>query len=264
MVALTCLATLVSAAELVAVRGELGAGGVFDWTILRTGRVRTAAGALATMLDTLLRPPGPLAILAVQLVASGLVLANPAPRLVLLWLAILLGCHLLTLLQLGYGSDASDRMVTVLLTGGVCFYAAPPGIAKDASLWYVGGQAALAYFTSGWFKLRSPLWRSGQAVAGILRTRTFGNSVLAEAVARRPGLSRLLSWWVIAFECSVVVLLLLGPGGWQVFAAVGLVFHICVAMVMGLNHFLWSFVSTYPAMLYLADGLSGGTRNLIF
>ena len=35
------------------------------------------------------------------------------------------------------------------------------------------------------------------------------------------------------------------------FLAWGVVFHIANAFTMGLNTFFWSFLATYPALLYL-------------
>lgn len=69
---------------------------------------------------------------------------------------------------------------------------------------------------------------------------------------RHRVVSLLLCWSVIAFECSAALLILAGTPGAVAIIAGGLAFHVGIALVMGLNTFLWAFASAYPALLYLA------------
>ena len=87
---------------------------------------------------------------------------------------------------------------------------------------------------------------------GVMNTRSYGGPLLARAVGRRRGVSRGLCWATIAFECFMPFLVFLGHGPCLVFIAVGIAFHAGIAMTMGLNIFFWSFVSTYPALLWLS------------
>jgi hypothetical protein len=35
-----------------------------------------------------------------------------------------------------------------------------------------------------------------------------------------------------------------------IFLATGILFHLTIALIMGLNTFFWSYISTYPAILF--------------
>jgi hypothetical protein len=51
-------------------------------------------------------------------------------------------------------------------------------------------------------------------------------------------------------ECAFTIALIVGYPGCLLFIAWGLTFHLMNATVMGLNSFFWSFISTYPAVIY--------------
>jgi hypothetical protein len=70
-----------------------------------------------------------------------------------------------------------------------------------------------------------------------------------------PTVSRFVCWSVIGFECSAPLLILAGTPGAVAIIACGLVFHASIAMLMGLNVFLWAFAATYPALLFPAHGV---------
>lgn len=66
-------------------------------------------------------------------------------------------------------------------------------------------------------------------------------------------LSLAACWSVIAFECLAPASVLLGAPGVYLVLAVGLAFHIGIAVTMGLNTFLRAFTSAYPAVVVLAQ-----------
>jgi hypothetical protein len=74
---------------------------------------------------------------------------------------------------------------------------------------------------------------------------------LATVVQSRPLLAYALCWGTILFETAFVVAAILPRNALLVLLAVGAAFHVAVAIMMGLNGFVWSFVATYPAILYL-------------
>ena len=121
---------------------------------------------------------------------------------------------------------------------------------QAVGLWFIAAQSVLSYFSSGVAKLVSPVWRSGDAIVGILRTETFGNPKLATFLKDRPAAAKSLCWLTILFECCFpIVLVVPSPYPWFIVAA-GLGFHVGVALVMDLNAFVWAFLATYPAILF--------------
>ena len=74
-------------------------------------------------------------------------------------------------------------------------------------------------------------------------------------LSRYPAVSRAICWQVILFECLSPFLILAGVPGAIVMMVVGMGFHIGVAVVMGLNNFVWAFGACYPAVFLLAGQL---------
>src|SRR4051812_24963605 len=70
-------------------------------------------------------------------------------------------------------------------------------------------QGCLSYFIAGATKLAAPKWRSGEAMTAVMGTHTYGSPLLFKVLRRRPWLSRLGCWSVIAWEatfpCALVV-----------------------------------------------------------
>jgi hypothetical protein len=257
MVLLACAGTLLMATEVIALRSELGAGGLFDWRILRTGHRWSSCGVRGRALEVVLGGPGLVLTVAFQMLAVGLVLLPGTTFVPLPWLLGVLAVHLLLVVRLGYAVDASDRMLTLVLAAAVAYHLASGPLARDAALWFVGAQAVLAYTTAGWTKLTSDRWRSGEALSGILGTRTFGHPRVGSALRTHPRVARGLSWGIIAFECSAPIAVVGGVRTTVLFVGAGLLLHLGIAAVMRLNHFVWTFAATYPGMIHLAGSVDG-------
>lgn len=150
------------------------------------------------------------------------------------------------------GLDGADQMFTVVLLS--CGFGAALGNtpAGFAAICYSGFQLILAYEISGICKLISPQWRSGQAIVDITGTVGYGHPGLHKFLAPRPVAARIVCWSVVCFECCSPFFLFAGSRGVMLLIACGAIFHVCIALVMGLNTFVWAFVATYPALLLMA------------
>jgi hypothetical protein len=151
-----------------------------------------------------------------------------------------------------YGMDGSDQMSTQVFGALFLGYLGGSTLALQASLWFIAGQACLSYFTSGFAKVLSPYWRAGDVVFAIFNTRTYGYEPVARFLYQKTTLTKLLTWGAVFMECIFPLALFLGFPGCLVLIAWGVWFHIMNAVVMGLNSFFWSFVATYPAVIYVA------------
>ncbi len=245
------------ALELSGLRAQLGVGGILDWGILRTGLRSTSCGAPGRALQVVYGAAGMSWLVAGQVLAVAVLLLPGAAFEPLPWLVVVLTVHLLLVLRLGHGIDAGDRMLTLVLVGGVAYYLASGPLARDVALWFVGAQGMLAYTAAGWTKLVSARWRSGDALSSILSTRAFGHPRVGSALRAHPCVSRGLSWVVIAVECSAPIAVLGGVRTTLLFVGAGLLLHLGIAVVMRLNHFVWAFAATYPGMLHLAGAVDG-------
>jgi hypothetical protein len=117
-------------------------------------------------------------------------------------------------------------------------------------VYFLTVQLCLAYFAAGFHKLRSPAWRNGSALPGILSTRVFGCPALAFWLERRRWVARWLSLAVIVWEVSFPVVLVGPPDLVLSYLASGVLFHLSTALAMGLNKFIWAFFALYPAAIY--------------
>jgi hypothetical protein len=153
----------------------------------------------------------------------------------------------------GLGLDGGDQMLLVVLVSAFLAHAGSGTEIATIALAYAAAQLLLAYGASGVAKASSGVWRSGRAIAGITDTIGYGHPRVAAIVKSHSKLSWCLCWTVILFECLAPFLIFGGRKGALALIAAGILFHAGIALVMGLNVFLWSFAATYPALLFIAD-----------
>lgn len=146
-------------------------------------------------------------------------------------------------------------MQSVVWGGLVAFHATDSLLVQHAAVFFVAAQLVLSYLTAGIAKLISPIWRSGQAVGLIMRTKTYGTPWLSRTV-KQLHLSGPLSWATILFEVVGPLSVLAGPKPTLLFLAAGMLFHISIAIAMGLNTFVWAFTATFPAVYYASQFLN--------
>lgn len=240
-------------------RRQLMDDGLFSWPVIASRPLTVEPGLLVSGLNWLLSFRPFLCILALRFVA---LLSLPvvlgldvSPVLIL---AIIVATSLLLNLRSPYGMDGSDQMSTQIFGALFLGYLAGSPLGLKVSLWFVAGQTCLSYLTSGVAKALSPHWRGGAAVFAVFNTRSYGYEPVAHFLYRRPRATKFLTWSAVAMECIFPLVLFVGYPGCLVFIAWGVAFHLMNAVVMGLNSFFWSFVATYPAILYVAFQLKAG------
>ena len=187
---------------------------------------------------------------AAQLVLAAAVFARPDTRLG--WLLLVVAN--LVFVRLRVGLDASDGLVRMILAANALRLINPATL-TTAFILFMGGEACLAYFTSGFSKLGSTVWIEGRALAKTLSTITYGDPGVSRLLWRRPWLGRLASWTTIAVEVSFPLALVVPlPLAAALLVAAGL-FHLCCARIMALGSFVWAFVATYSCVLALRSHL---------
>jgi hypothetical protein len=130
----------------------------------------------------------------------------------------------------------------------------------SVALWFIAGQAWLAYFVAGSMKLRDPRWPRGQALAAITSTTMWGGRQVALLLRSHRRAGFVLCWMTMAGECSIPLTLAAPLPVSLALLACALFFHIATAVEMGLNAFVWAFAATYPAIIfcwYAVHGLHG-------
>jgi hypothetical protein len=258
---LLAIAVVVDSLELLADRAQLRAGGLFGLPVLVTGHTVLLRGPLAPPLRRLFAYPAVLVLPLAQLAAAAVLGVAAVARTPGLETAAglaaltILGARMLLYLRTQLGLDGSDQMILVASSAVAAALLVPDPQAQRIALYYLAAQLLLSYAVAGIAKAISPTWRSGRAVPQITMTIGYGDPRVGAFLERHAGLGRLLCWATIAFECSAAVLILAGVPGALVIIVAGVLFHASIAVLMGLNVFLWSFAAAYPALILLGHDI---------
>ena len=248
---LLAISILIGCLEELAGLREYKSDGLFSWDVLSTQFPEASSAALRPVLNRLFSYNGVRALLVVQLLA---ILAMLVPALPPPWRVSAVAAALLIRFGLvyrnAYGSDGSDQMETMVLIGLLATLALGRSRAAALGIWFIALQSALAYFTSGVAKAFSKEWLNGGAAFKIFNTYTYGSRPVAALLKNVPILSAPLCWILVGYECVFPVSLFAPVRVTLAILSLGVLLHVFNAFVMGLNKFLWAFVSTYPAILY--------------
>lgn len=249
---ITAVGTVLSALETLSRPDMLRHDGLFSWDVARTRSAAWSRRPLSTVLGVF-DYPAVTGIHAGRLLAATTLLAGTSRRRRALCVAGLAGTTWALGIRTNYGADGSDHMaILTYIASAVEKAFGDDERVREACLWFLAAEACLSYSTAGLAKLASPVWRNGQAMTGIFRTRTYGHEWSAGMLRRYPVLAKVGCWSVIVAESLFpLVLVLPAEAAWPLLL-LGLVFHVGNAHLMGLNRFLWAFSGTYPAVVWVS------------
>jgi hypothetical protein len=231
--------------------------GFFSWKVLRLDipKFRVGgSGAIPDLLDYLFHGKRFRILLLIYLLAGiGLVVFHAYSAGFTCCAFLLLLAMIISQLRYVFGGEGSDQMNVILifsLFAGFGFFSSHK--MSEYAIFFIAGQSCLSYCSSGIAKLISAQWRKGDAVFNIFNTGSFGNARVSRFLVNRKRLCFFLSWSVIIAECLFPLSLVLPSRFILVFMIWGFCFHLLNAIVMGLNVFLWSYLATYPCIIYTA------------
>lgn len=260
IVLLTCIivavGVFISSMEDLFIERRLFQENLFDWRyclvfqpVLKPARARpvwnSAFGATAFRISVAIR------VLSIVVAA---ILIWQDSGLAVYAVAICVVSYLYLFYRFPYSLDGSDQMILFVLIGLLIMsFDSGDGSFIRLGAFAVVLQAAIAYLTSGMAKLVSPIWRSGDALSGVMSCGEFGSAHLATVLSARPHLSKALSWCIMLGHVFVGISFLYG--GQIIVAAIiiATLFHLSIAFFMRLNIFVWSFGATFPSAIYLSD-----------
>jgi hypothetical protein len=247
------IAVIIDALEIIVERRQYSSSGIYNFEVLRTSKRWMLNRWMAPIFNMLFKYPNYIFLVSIQLAVATLVISHLFTNLSLFFVILILLVHLLSHFRNYYGIDGSDQLQIIIFASLVVFYAASSDpIIQKFSVFFLCFQSLLSYFMSGLAKLVSPVWREGAAIVGIINTESFGNKRLAQILINSPMLSKLICWWVIIFECVFPILIFTGIQTAYFFIMFGIIFHLSTAIFMRFNSFFWSFIGTYPALLFFA------------
>jgi predicted DCC family thiol-disulfide oxidoreductase YuxK len=125
-------------------------------------------------------------------------------------------------------------------------------VAHNIGVFLVVAQLALLYASTGLYKAAGELWQNGTALYYILRVDEFSNPALAAAVYRNPYLVVGGTYGTVLFEVAFPAALF-NPLTRGALIVTGALFHLSIAVLMGLVTFAWSMLSLYPLLVTDAE-----------
>jgi hypothetical protein len=172
---------------------------------------------------------------------------------IIYWIIPFLITNILTGMRNLHVNNGSDQLANMILISiSIIYLTGNTSFIRNISLFFIACQGALAYLTSGFFKLIVPNWMNGSYLEQVLCTRTFGHRYLKACMDHwKPGY-RILSLMMICWELLMGVAFLFPPGICLAILAGGVAFHLSVAIVMGFNTFLWAFLAVYPPIYLIS------------
>lgn len=249
---LSAVSVLIASLESLARPSLLADGALAGWPVSQLSRKWIAGHAFQRTFGRFLTYPRVLAVYAIRAVCAALLLAGLHDELGRgMCAATIVTTSILTTVRTPFGHDGADQLATLTFVAVALAHLLGGDVVR-ISLWFVALQACLAYTAAGIAKLVSPVWQRGAALPGVLSTTSYGTPLLGVALARKMPIAIAGAWFVITFECLFPLALLGNPPLTYVLLACGAVFHLGAAVLMRLNTFLWSFVATYPAILFAA------------
>jgi hypothetical protein len=224
----------------------------FSWEISGAGDGWLYSGWRARFLNYTFKGNKFTVMIILRLLLAVLVIINVENQLFVsccLFVLFLISC--LLNIRHTHGRDGADEVTFIVLLGLASYYA----IDKTSILrWFGPGfivaQLTLSYFISGIYKLKSRTWRDGSAVKKVIATVIYGKPGMQFIFKNKPA-ALFFCWAVIIWECTFPLLFFTPPPVCFVWLAMGAAFHISMALVMGLNTFMFAFLSAYPLFFLL-------------
>lgn len=217
-------------------------------TALRLAECLAALALLQQSAEQMAARDGTRNLGALRALLALALLAGLAPGLVA---AALLGTGIMLLRRYdGPYNGGSDRMTLLILACLAGARLLPGPLAAETAFGYLALQAVLSYVVSGWVKIRNPDWRSGRALRDVFAVSAYPVSRVLRRWARRPRLLAAAGWAVMLFELGFP-LALADPRLMAAALVVGAGFHLANALLFGLNRFLWIWIASYPALIWL-------------
>jgi len=149
-------------------------------------------------------------------------------------------------------NSASDQLLIIVLYGVTIYSFNISPLLNEASIYFITILSFTAYLTAGYHKLVSPVWHKGKAVNLVMATDTYGHVPFYHFLKKYNWISISLCWGTIAIDFFMPLFALVFPEAAIIFMIGGFLFHIANAYFMGLNSFLFVFVSTYPCIYHVS------------
>ena len=246
---LAAVGQLISGAQVVANWRLFERGGVLDWRIMsgRYGNSRASMVASRLPLDA----PVVVSLAGVKCAsAAAAILMALAGGSLVIPLAGLVSANAALAVRIPVGDTGADSMGNVVSLAVLLAALVDSPRATSACLVFMALQASLAYATAGFGKLPYPRWHDGSCIRELFATGCWSNARVASWMRRVEWLPTVVGRLVVVSEILFPLVLILPMNLAAAVLLLGVLVHVVIAIVMGLNTFVWMFPATYPAIMF--------------
>lgn len=149
------------------------------------------------------------------------------------------------------GNGADQLQLITVVSASCCYLLLDPASAAHWAALYISFQLILSYVTTGWSKLRSPVWRKGDVLSKIFSTYSYGHARMSAILDKRVRLNQAATWGpMILFSLTPFFFIQPTKSLLILFLAFAFAFHVGTGIFMGLNNFVITFPATYPCVIY--------------
>jgi len=148
----------------------------------------------------------------------------------------------------------TDNRFALQISGALLLNAlVPTPLVNEVCLWFIALQSCISYATAGVSKLFEKEWRTGNGLFMIINARQmiFSDRLII-FFSRQKTLLKVITWATIGMDSLFPLVLIVGEPYYLIFIAWGVCFHFFIAIFLRLGKFFWVWVSTYPAIIYIA------------
>lgn len=244
---------IIFAAEFLYSYKEFRDGGIFSWKIRQERPFFRRNKCLLCLVDRVLAYPAVLVLMAIYgaLGICNIVIFN-APYYLGISCLIISAIGFLVRIRGNSGLNGSDQYVKVVFAVGGIALLSNAYYCIVASLVFIAGQLTIHYMGGGWMRIQHVAWRNGTYLTQVFSLHTYGRGFAHATAARFPRISGYASMSILLFEVAFILFYFLPPPALYFVLAYIAIFHVLVAVVMGLNNFLWSFVGSFPAFIWVS------------
>ncbi len=175
---------------------------------------------------------------------------------------LLLSSALMSLRYRGTFNGGSDLMTAVVLTGSWIGSLLPPSLGgvKLGLLW-ISVQSLLSYWIAGLVKAQHLSWWTGRELRLYFGLSSFRPGInTLSLTSARPALIA-LSWSTLLFECGFPIVLW-RPAWVPGMMGLAALFHLGIALFLGLNRFFFAWTASFPALYWATTQSSSPIRRL--
>jgi hypothetical protein len=249
---IACFGICISSAESLLIHKEFRPEGTFSWKVFSSRADYFNHPRVFRRIDFLFGHSAFIAIHFLRLIACIMLPFSHGYFLNTMLVSVITLSSLLFSFRNVVGTDGSDQMNTVIFISFFIAYLFHDAFLFKICLLFIALQSILAYVISGIAKFVSYKWKNGIAIRQIMNTKTYGHEKIATFLNKAPrSVNIFLCWNIIIVETLFFTVVFLPHPYFYFFLIWGFAFHVYNALFMGLNNFLFSFLATYPAIIYL-------------